>query len=116
MRNRKWYSSNLNLSSNVVVNCNDEANFPHKLFLINAPPSRICTSFSNGSSTNKKLSKTQLSKIEHSAGFILDIIDPFEMVPELNGSLESSVKEILISTKNITVKSVKTIKAVKTLL
>ena len=50
----------LNLSSNVSDDSNHEANFPHKFFLTNTQVSKIRKAFANGSSTNEKLSKTQL--------------------------------------------------------
>ena len=43
----------LNLSSNWIGNCNDEANFPNKLFLTNTQVSKLLKTFAYGSSTNK---------------------------------------------------------------
>ena len=48
----------LNLPSNVVVDCDNETSFPHKIST-NTQVSRICKAFANGSSANK----TQLSKM-----------------------------------------------------
>ena len=48
----------LNLSSNVVRDSNDEANFPHKLLSTDTQVSMICKAFVNRSSLNTKLSKT----------------------------------------------------------
>ena len=49
------------------INCGwwiiEETNFPHKFLLINAQVLRTGKAFENGSSTNIKFSKTQLSKI-----------------------------------------------------
>ena len=59
----------LNLSSKVIGNCNDETKFPHNLLLTNTQGSRFRKAFANGSSTNIKLSKTQLYKIRQSGGF-----------------------------------------------
>ena len=59
----------VNLSSNVVGNYNDETNFAQKLLLTNTQILRICKAFTNGSSANKKFSKTQLSKIIQLGGF-----------------------------------------------
>ena len=59
----------LKLSSNVVVNSNDEINFPHKLLLTNRQVSRLRKAFEKSSSANIKLSKTQLYKIGQSGGF-----------------------------------------------
>ena len=51
----------LNLSSNLIGNCNDETNFPHKTLLTHTQASKICKAFANGSSANIKFSKIQLS-------------------------------------------------------
>ena len=40
----------LNLSSNVIGDSNDEANFPHKFSLTNRQISTICKAFANGPS------------------------------------------------------------------
>ena len=53
----------LKISSNVVDDSNDKNNFPRQLLLTNAQVSKLCKAFANGSSTNIKLSKTQLHKI-----------------------------------------------------
>ena len=59
----------LNLSSNIIHDSNDENNFVNKLLLTNTQDSNLHKVFSNGSSTNIKLSKTQLHKIGQSRGF-----------------------------------------------
>ena len=61
----------LNLPSNLIGHSNDETNFPHKL-LTNTHVSKICKAFANVSSANIKFSKTQLSKILQSRGFLAD--------------------------------------------
>ena len=48
----------LNLSSNLIVNCNDETNFAHKLLLTGAQVLRLPNVFANDSWANMKLSKT----------------------------------------------------------
>ena len=53
----------VNLSSSVIGNSNDNANFSHKLLVTKAQVSRIRKACGNGSSANMKLSKTQLSKM-----------------------------------------------------
>ena len=63
----------LNISWNVVGNSNDENNFPHKLQLANT---QISKAFASGSSTNIKLSKTQLHKIVQSGGFFHKFLGP----------------------------------------
>ena len=53
-----------NVSSNAVVEPNDETNFPIKLLLTNTQVSRIHKPLANGSSANIKFWKTQLSKMK----------------------------------------------------
>ena len=48
----------LRLSSNIIGD--NEINFPHKLLLTNRQVSNLCKTFANNSSTDIKLSKTQL--------------------------------------------------------
>ena len=53
----------LRLSSNMIGNSNDESNFPLKLVLPDRQVARLPTAFTNNSTANKNLSKTQTSKI-----------------------------------------------------
>ena len=57
---KKGTEVTLKLSSNVVGDSNDENKFPHQLLLTNAQISKLLKAFTNGSSTNIRLSKTQL--------------------------------------------------------
>ena len=59
----------LRLSSNMIGNSDDEANFPHKLLLTNRQVANINKDFANHTSTNIKLSKAQLTKMQQS-GFL----------------------------------------------
>ena len=54
----------LRLSSNVIGNSDDEANFPHKLLLTNRQFANIRKAFANHTSTNIKFSKAQLTKMQ----------------------------------------------------
>ena len=54
---------NLNISSNVVGDFNNENNLSHKLSLTNTQISRLRKAFANNYSANIKSSKTQLHKI-----------------------------------------------------
>ena len=54
----------LRLSSNMIGNLDDEANFPHKLLLTNGQVANIRKAFANHTSTDVKLSKAQLTKIQ----------------------------------------------------
>ena len=58
----------LRLSSN--MNGDNESNFPHKLLLTNRQVSNLRKAFANHSSTDIKLSKTQLSKMIQAGGFL----------------------------------------------
>ena len=66
----------LRISSNMVGNSNDNINFPHELLLTNRQVANICKAFANHSSTDIKLSKTQLSKMIQSGGFLGKLLDP----------------------------------------
>ena len=60
----------LRISSNMVGNSNDDTNFPHELLLTNRQVANIRKAFANDSSTDIKLSKTQLSKMIQSGGLL----------------------------------------------
>ena len=64
----------LRLSSNMIGD--DENNFPHKLLLTNRQVANIRKAFANHSSTDAKLSKTQLSKMVQSGGFLGRLLGP----------------------------------------
>ena len=48
----------------------DETNFPHKLSLTNKQVVHLCKAFADKSSNDIKLSKTQMSKMIQSGGFL----------------------------------------------
>ena len=58
----------LRLSSNMIGD--NETNFPHKLLLTNRQVSNLLKAFANYSSADIKLSKTQVSKMIQSGGFL----------------------------------------------
>ena len=60
----------LRLSSNMVGNSNDNTNFPHELLLTNRQVANIRKAFAKNTSIDIKLSKTQLSKMIQSGGFL----------------------------------------------
>ena len=64
----------LRLSPNMIGD--DEINFPYKLLLTNRQFSNIRKAFANFLSTDIKLSKTQLSKMMQSGGFLGKILGP----------------------------------------
>ena len=59
----------LRLSSNMIGNSDDEINFPHKLLLTNRQFANIRKAFANHKSTDIKLSKAQLTKMQK-GGFL----------------------------------------------
>ena len=58
------------ISPNMIGDSNDETHFPHELLLTDRQVSSIRKAFSNNSSVDIKFSKTQLSKIIQSGGFL----------------------------------------------
>ena len=61
----------------MIGNSDDETNFSHKLFLTNRQVGNFCRAFAKHTSTDIKLSKTQLSKMIQSGGFISRHLGPF---------------------------------------
>ena len=57
-------------------NSNDNTNFPHELLLTNRQVENIRKAFGNHLSTDIKLSKTQLSKMIQSGGFLGILLGP----------------------------------------
>ena len=66
----------LRLSSNMAGNSKDITNFPHESLLTNRQVANIRKAFVNHSSTDIKLSKTQLSKMIQSGGFLGRLLGP----------------------------------------
>ena len=64
----------LRILSNMVGNSNDKTNFPHELLLTNRQVVNIRKTFANHSSSDIKLSKTQLSKMIQSGGFLGNLL------------------------------------------
>ena len=64
----------LRLSSNMIGN--NKTNFPHQLLLTDRQVSNLRKSFANNSSADIKLSKTQLSKMIQSGGFLSRLLGP----------------------------------------
>ena len=60
----------LRLSPNMIGDSNDKTNFPHELLLTDRQVSSIRKAFANNSSADIKFSKTQLSNIIQSEGFL----------------------------------------------
>ena len=64
----------LRISSNMVTNSNDNTNFPHQLLLTNKQVANIRKAFAKNTSNDIKLSKTQLSKMIQSGGFLGNLL------------------------------------------
>ena len=64
----------LRLSPNMIGN--NETNFPHELLLTESQVSNLRKSFTNNSSADIKLSKTQLPKMIQSGGFLSRLLGP----------------------------------------
>ena len=66
----------LRLSSNMIGNSDDETNFPNELLLTNKQVANLRKAFANNSSPDIKLSKSQLSKMIESRGFLGRLLGP----------------------------------------
>ena len=60
----------------MVGNSNDNTNFPHELLLTNRQVANIRKAFAKNTSTDIKLSKTQLLKMIQSGGFLGRLLGP----------------------------------------
>ena len=88
----------LKISPNVVGDCNNENDLPHKLLLTNTQVSKLRKVFANGLSANIKLSKTQLHKIGQSRGFLGRLLGPLLKtgLPLIGNVLKPLPKIVLI--------------------
>ena len=86
-------------SSNMIGNADDETNFPHKLFLTNRQVVNLRRTFRNYLSTNIKLSKTQLSKMKQSGGFLGRLLRPLLKtgLPLMKNVTQPLAKSVLIT-------------------
>ena len=66
----------LRLSSNMIGNSDEETNFLYKLLLTNRYVTTLRKAFANHTSTDIKLSKTQLSKMIQLGGFLGRLLGP----------------------------------------
>ena len=60
----------------MIGDSNDETNFLHELLLTERQVSGICKAFSNNSSVDTNFSRTQLSKMIQSGGFLGKLLGP----------------------------------------
>ena len=86
----------LRLSSNMIGD--NETNFPHELFITNRQVANICKAFANNSSADTKLSKTQLSRMIQSGGFLGRLLGPLLKtgLPLIKNLIKSLAKSVLI--------------------
>ena len=92
----------MNLSSNLTGNSYDENNFPHRILLTDIQVSKICKAFANGSSAIIKFSKTQLSKIIQSGGFLgmfnpVKTINPIKVLSKISNQVEDLSKKVALN-------------------
>ena len=87
----------LKLSSNMIGNSDDETNFPDKLLLTNRLVANLRTAFSKHTSTNIKLSKTQLSKMIQSGGLLGRLLGPLLRtgLPLIKNVIKTLAKSVL---------------------
>ena len=82
----------------MVGNSNDNTNFPHELLLTNRQVANIRKAFANHLSTDIKLSKTQLSKMIESGGFLGRLLGPLLRIglPLMKSAIKPLAKSVLI--------------------
>ena len=82
----------------MVGNSNDNTNFPKELLLTNRQVANIRKAFAKNTSTDIKLSKTQLSKMIQSGGFLDKILGPLLKtgLPLIKNVIKPLAKSVLI--------------------
>ena len=88
----------LRLSSNMIGDSDDEINFPHELLLTNRQVANLRKAFADKSSTDIKLSKTQISKMIQSGGFLGRLLGPLLKtgLPLMKNVIKPLPKSVLI--------------------
>ena len=88
----------LRLSSNMIGNSNDNTNFPHELLLTDRQVANLRKAFANHTSADIKLSKTQLSKMIQSSGFLGRLLGPLLKtgLPLMKSVIKPSAKSVLV--------------------
>ena len=82
----------------MVGNSNDNTNFPHELLLTNRQVANIRKAFAKNTSMDTKLSKTQLSKMLQSGGFLGRLSGPLIKtgLPLIKSVIKPLAKSVLI--------------------
>ena len=88
----------LRLSSNMIDNSDDNTNFPHELLLTNRQVANLCKDFAKHTSTDIKLSKTQLFKMIQSGGFLGRLLAPILRtgLPLMKSVIKPLAKSVLV--------------------
>ena len=88
----------IRLSPNMIGDSNDKTNFPHELLLTGRQVSSIRKAFANNSSVDIKFSKTQLSKMIKSGGFLGTLLGPLLKtgLPLIKNVITPLAKSVLI--------------------
>ena len=89
----------MRLSSNMIGNSDDKINFLYELLLTNTQVANLRKAFTNNLSTDTKLSKSKLSKMIQSGGFLGILLGPLlkTWLPLKKNVIKLLVKSVLIS-------------------
>ena len=82
----------------MVGNSDDKTNFPHELLLTNRQVAKLRQAFANHTSTDIKLSKTQLSMMIKSRGFLGRLLGPLLKtgLPLMKNVIKPLAKSVLV--------------------
>ena len=82
----------------MIGSSNDETNFSHKLMVTNRQIANLRKAFANHTSTDIKLSKTRLSKIIQSGGFLSKLLGPLlrKGLPLIKNTIKPLGKSVLV--------------------
>ena len=97
-KSRTKSATSVNLRLSLVIIGTDETNFPHNILSISRPAPSLCKAFAYNSSKDKKPSKTQLSKLIHSGGFLGRLLGSLEkfVLPLVMNLLQPLGKSTLV--------------------
>ena len=89
----------LRLSSNMIGNSDDKINFLYELLLTNTQVANLRKAFTNNLSTDTKLSKSKLSKMIQSGGFLGILLGPLlkTWLPLKKNVIKLLAKSVLVS-------------------
>ena len=88
----------IRISPNMIGDSNDKTNFLHELILTDRQVSSIHKAFANNSSADIKFSKTHLSKMIQSGGFLGKLLGPLLKtgLPLIKSVIKPLAKSVLI--------------------